>query len=95
MSGLIGFALALVLTFFSSLVVQLWWQWFVVPLGAPSITYWHAFGLSSVFTMISVTCTRDLNAPKGDDFNALLVFKLIVWAMVAGAGLVVHEWAFP
>jgi hypothetical protein len=47
-----GFVTALLVSLFSlagnalsaAYTVYLW-TWFVVPLGAPSIRYWHAFGL--------------------------------------------------
>lgn len=35
----------------SSFVIMLLWNWFITPLGAPAIGFWHAVGLDCVATM--------------------------------------------
>ena len=42
------FAVALVIgaVFYTPVVIVDGWEWFVVPLGMPAITYWHAWGLA-------------------------------------------------
>lgn len=33
------------------------WGWFLVPLGMPSVLWWHAGGLLGVHTLLSGGCT--------------------------------------
>lgn len=38
-------------------IFQLLWNWFVAPLGPPSLGYWHAFGLRLLLHFL-VECSR-------------------------------------
>lgn len=45
--------------FYQALVLALGWQWFVVPLGAQSIGYAHALGLSALVYMATGARSND------------------------------------
>jgi hypothetical protein len=51
------FLIGLVSTLIRAVVFMLMWSWFIVPLGAPALGYWHALGL--VFTYNSLADTID------------------------------------
>ena len=38
----------------SVLAVKLMWDWFIVPLGLPSINYAHAYGINIILTFITM-----------------------------------------
>lgn len=40
--------LFLINVFWGAFVSSTLWGWFLVPLGVPAITYWHAVGIGSV-----------------------------------------------
>ena len=45
--------------FLNALVVLLFWNWFVVPLGLKPLGYWHALGLSLFFSFIRGNTDKD------------------------------------
>lgn len=40
--------------FVDAWLIQRGWQWFVVPLGAPPIRYWNAFGIDLLAGLLIV-----------------------------------------
>lgn len=66
------------------------WAWFAVPIGAPVIGLWHAYGLAVMGRLgMSIACKTDsgeLTVPEVLD-NALfwLVYSLLLFAMAAAA----------
>lgn len=51
---------------YGALLVQLW-EWFVVPLGIAQISFWHAYGLSTVVKLATWSAAdADANAKYRD-----------------------------
>ena len=48
--SLFGIVLAAGLVFYGALVLQMLWNWFAAPLGAPALAYWHAMGVGLLAT---------------------------------------------
>lgn len=70
------------------------WGWFVVPLGAPAINAWHAYGLMLIGSVFTHGLSRyDKN---GEDDEAaekmakLLVSSILSSLLVWGIGAWVH-----
>ena len=75
--------------------LELMWRWFVVPLGAPPITYWHTLGLD---TMLGLIAAMMLGPPRRDEYTidgkwAWPLAKIIWILPVVGIGAVIHNLA--
>lgn len=42
-----------------AVVVRDLWLWFIVPLGLPALTFWHAFGLSITISYLTHQIVAD------------------------------------
>lgn len=74
------------LMFFNGFALWKMWEWFVAPLGAPTITYWHALGLYTIVLLLTARLSRttlDASLDLGDYFKAQFV-KLYVIGMLLG-----------
>lgn len=83
-AAFINLILAVGLTLLNGFVWWMLWRWFVVPLGAPSIAYWHAFGLS-LFTAWMRIYSSDGNTEelkRGWERSAVLAGKAIGMGLV-------------
>ena len=92
---LISFLLSTVLLFFYAVVGHDAWQWFLQPLGAPAITYWHMMGiilmvkfLSSPTTLADMAILSEADAGDLSSMGLLrtclrFVYTLIMWGIMA------------
>ena len=73
------------------LAISIMWGWFVVPLGMPSLSIAHAFGLALLLRMVS---TR---MPKSDDrdWRALIAASIAAPWLVVGVGWIVNAFMEP
>lgn len=53
---LINFPLGILL---HGLVMQAYWQWFIVPLGMPVIGFWHALGFAAFVGYLTFALPKD------------------------------------
>lgn len=56
------------------------WRWFVVPLGATQLTYWHAFGIGVLINM----CVRANGVPRDTEKEVYEVTGLVLGAWGIG-----------
>ena len=89
-----GFGLAFAISMWKAFVLMKVWQWFAVPLGAPHIGLWHAFGLGTV----AIVATYQMRAPKIDDdgdFGKVVYaagHSFSFYAIALGFGALAHAW---
>ena len=76
------------LLFLSAYVTLCMWRWFVVPLGAPSIGYAHAYGLS----LMAAFHTRSPLVKKETDDHAKNVWTSLSWVLLVWAIAAVVHW---
>jgi hypothetical protein len=80
--SIVGLVLVVPITMFSAYVLTCLWAWFVVPLGVVAIGKAHAFGLS---TMISLLRAKPVDNER-DALEGLLTglaYALIAWGLGA------------
>lgn len=77
-------------------LVQLW-TWFMVPLGVPGMTIWHAAGLATLVGWMTDSAAYYANAHRDDDKRRPVekfMFGLVVGVFVPllswGVGAVYH-----
>lgn len=56
---------------FYGLCVTSLWEWYLIPLGVPAISYWQAVGLV-LFKMIIIDSTLAVPA-KADEVNPIII----------------------
>lgn len=85
-------AFAFARSFFDAFVLLRLWQWFIVPLGAVHIGYWHAYGIDNCIMLLVLPLTQ-----KTDDepFDAEKAAKAVTgrffgYALVLGVGYCAH-----
>lgn len=71
--------------FWSGLTVSVLWGWFIVPLGAPAIGLWHAYGLALIWSAFSGL------GRKGRDDNSGMA-QVLVQVPLAGCVLMGSAW---
>jgi len=63
------------------------WGWFVQPLGAPAVTYWHALGLALVASLFMSNSSSPIETARiKKDLGAKRVMQLapeIAWITIA------------
>jgi hypothetical protein len=83
-----------------SLLLYAWaaalnWNWFAVPLGAPHVSLWQAYGLSLVASSFTGSYVESKDEPGGDA-GVLLVKTLLYvvgrFATLVVIGYAVHAW---
>ena len=68
--------LAVLGVFLNAYLLLLSWHWFVVPLGAREITFWHSAGLSTVISYLGSSYRKSLDDEvQGYDYWAKLVLS--------------------
>lgn len=76
---------------FNTWAVSTMYGWFVLPLGAPDLSFWHVFGL-----ILLVGLLRGGNSTKNDDgmFESIvkLVLQIFVVLMIVLVGFIVKGW---
>jgi hypothetical protein len=60
------------------------WFWFAVPLGAPAIGYWHAFGLYSLATSVLIWCASGKGEADLSEVAAVMLGKAFLAAFILG-----------
>ena len=73
------------------------WGWYLVPLGVPSILWWHAGGLLGVHTLLSGGCTayayigaaKAMNVESKDSKWLMLVASVLFPGTALGTGWLV------
>ena len=81
--GTILFALAM---FLQSLEQMFMWNWFIVPLGLPTISFWLAMGISLTISVFHGIQSKAKNEDLIKGFAASCFAYLAVW----GVGALVH-----
>lgn len=82
--GTILFALAM---FLQSLVQMFMWNWFIVPLGLPTISFWMAIGVSMTISAFHNS------SQKSKDANEMIkgfATNCFVYLALWGIGALVH-----
>lgn len=73
------------------LIMYCLWMWFVLPFGAPPISYWHACGLGMLLFM--TICRSIPKAEKTFSGHVVSVIGAPIRAMVLlGCIFVLHLW---
>lgn len=89
---LFGFTCQVVRFAASTLAIKLLWNWFVVPLGAPTIHYAWAFGLQQLAGCFhSITIADKEAIRKGftaDTYESCLTLT-IAWVMASGLSIAI------
>lgn len=69
--------------FLNAFVVRDLWQWFVSPLGVPSISWAQAYGLDVLVTYLTMTrMSLDYDSPnKWKTLGIGVAVALVCWAM--------------
>lgn len=72
--------------FLEGVVLRQAWGWFVVPLGAPAIGYWHALALATLVGLLvrQNGLERDTTKGVGEHLSAVLVSWFVLWLMHFG-----------
>lgn len=65
--------------------VSTMWLWFVVPLGATPIGYWHTFGLSLFVGLFTMNTAKSDKKIEIED----IVGRMIALACVVGIGYLI------
>jgi hypothetical protein len=84
------FALGAVRIFVDGWALWQLWQWFVVPLGAPPIGYWHACGID---LMIGMVLAMSLPRPPDEESGKTIGYaaaKVLIAPLTVGIGLLIH-----
>lgn len=81
-----SFALGIGAMFLEGRVLCDLWRWFVVPLGAMPLRYWHAMGLALVVNMLTRTngVERDHTEANSEAFGLVLLSWGIGWLFSLG-----------
>lgn len=63
-----------------------YWMWFIVPLGAPKITWWHTFGLMAAWSLFKP------NSASADGWEAVEKAKdrAIFWLVAIAMAWIAH-----
>lgn len=81
-------ALLVSATIFEGLALWALWQWFIVPLGVPSISYLHAMGLSLIAMVLRSTPRDHLREYQlQETFSPRQLTVFLVRDMVSSVGL--------
>jgi len=62
--------------------IQNLWNWFILPLGLPSISFWHALGIYAFANILMST--------RGISLNEELKLTLLVPIMCLSIGYIAH-----
>lgn len=81
--GTILFALAI---FLQSLVQMFMWNWFFVPLGLPTISFWLAMGISMTISVFHNSQSK----AKSEDLIEGFATSCFVYLALWGIGAIVH-----
>jgi hypothetical protein len=81
--GTILFALAI---FLQSLVQMFMWNWFMVPLGLPTISFWLAMGISLTISAFHSSQSK----AESEDLIKGFVTSCFVYLALWGVGALVH-----
>lgn len=95
---ILNILLAIATGFLDAVVFKFMWGWFIVPLGAPLISFWHSYG---ILMMISLTHiwkpnmlkNNNKNINKGEDDSYSFEFNLtqiLISLLIWGIGALVH-----
>lgn len=58
------------------------WDWFVVPLGLPSLSYWHAYGLNLFISQLTPSSKIDKENPYLDIIMRFFVSTIIYFILM-------------
>lgn len=64
------------------------WGWFLVPIGAPPITYAHAYGIGLLATWLGMIAS--LVPKEREKIGVTIVAKTITNGLLLAAGAIVH-----
>jgi hypothetical protein len=73
-------ALAAALGVLRAFVISDLWFWFAVPLGAPAINTWQAYGLALIFSLLAFDVPKE-GAGYGQVISASLFASLLSWGI--------------
>lgn len=86
----IGVPLLIVYEMFTyGYVLQSMWEWFIVPLGFLSITFWHAYGLILIALWLRHKSDIFQSEKKKIDWSKLFGYLTSPW-ITFGIGYLVH-----
>lgn len=71
--------------FWGGFVAATLWGWFAVPLGAPSISFWHAAGLGALLSVF--LGSRGMPVPDKSDAGTMLLMSFLYSLFVPLLGL--------
>ena len=70
------------------------WEWFVTPIGAPQLGYWHAWGLGLFGTWLAVVGHQTTVAQAREqqaELGVLLFAKTMTMLIILGTGYLAHR----
>lgn len=80
---LLAIVMVVAISIYHAFVIQILWGWYVVPLGVPSISVAHAFGLS---------CLAGVFRRYSKDGQADLYMTVVGPLFLLAAGAVAKQW---
>ena len=90
MKSLAAFCLAAARTFLTAWILRDLWTWFIVPLGPPAISYWHAYGIDITVRFLFIFVSRGMPDRTGDEPLAYETGSWVVRLMAWGFGWLAH-----
>ena len=84
--------LSIAIGFLEAIIFKFMWGWFIIPLGAPLINFWHSYGILLMIDFVKTWETNKDNN-KNVDIEEIIVKNLtitIVCLLAWGIGALVH-----
>lgn len=68
----------------------LMWAWFILPLGAPHLGYWHAMGLDAALALITMGAVTKVEEDANTRIG-LMITKMVAVPIVVGLGWIILQ----
>lgn len=78
-------ALSVVSFAYRALVLKHVWTWFVVPLGAPAIGFWHAYGILGGVAVVLLGLYGPQDVKNAEDLDMSYFIKAVKTTTIAAA----------
>ena len=83
-SAMAAYAYTFPLSAYNSFVIFKFYGWFVIPLGAPTLIFWHVWGLVLLYSLITYK-----PAATGNLWHRLLEWTIVITVLL-GLGALIH-----
>jgi len=91
----LAFWLALARSLYDAWVLLMLWGWFIVPLGAPRINFWHAYGIDVFVSYFLSNIVLAVYADKqktGPEQITGVFQRGVAYTLILGLGYCAHSW---